>query len=83
MALTTLLDVGAELATPESRQDGDRIIIVGRDSAQDSINQVGQEMTRRNMNIQPTLTIRQGMPVRVVAARDITLRPYRPLFINR
>lgn len=51
--MTTLLGVGAELAAPENRQDGNRIIIAGRDSAQDSINQVGQEMTRRNMNIQP------------------------------
>ena len=55
-ALTTLLGVGAELAAPENRQNGNRIVIAGRDSAQDSINQVGQEMTRRNMNIQPTLT---------------------------
>jgi CDGSH-type Zn-finger protein len=54
--LTTLLGVGAELAAPENRQDGNRIVIAGRDSAQDSINQVGQEITRRNMNIQPTLT---------------------------
>ena len=62
--LTTLLGVGAELAAPESRQDGNRIVIAGRDSAQDSINQVGQEITRRNMNIQPTLTTRPGLPVR-------------------
>ena len=48
-----MLGVGAELAAPENRQDGDRIIIAGRDSAQDSINQVGREMTRRNLNIQP------------------------------
>ncbi|OJU90222.1 MAG: conjugal transfer protein TrbI, partial [Burkholderiales bacterium 66-5] len=41
-ALTTLLGVGAELAAPENRQDGNRIVIAGRDSAQDSINQVGQ-----------------------------------------
>ena len=41
-ALTTLLGVGAELAAPENRQDGDRVIIAGRDSAQDSINQVGR-----------------------------------------
>src|SRR2546427_12638470 len=47
--LTTLLGVGAELAAPENRQDGNRIVIAGRDSAQDSINQVGQEITRRNM----------------------------------
>lgn len=51
-ALTTLLGVGAELAAPENRQDGNRIIIAGRDGLQDSVNQVGQEMTRRNMNIQ-------------------------------
>ncbi|MCW2065917.1 UNVERIFIED_ORG: type IV secretion system protein VirB10 [Stenotrophomonas maltophilia] len=82
-ALTTLLGVGAELAAPENRQDGDRIIIAGRDSAQDSINQVGQEMTRRNMNIQPTLTERPGLPVRIIANRDLVLRPYQPLFFNR
>ena len=50
-ALTTLLGVGAELTAPENRQDGNRIVIAGRDSAQDSINQVGQEITRCNMNI--------------------------------
>ena len=32
-ALTTLLGVGAELAAPENRQDGNRIVIAGRDSA--------------------------------------------------
>ena len=78
--LTTLLGVGAELAAPENRQDGNRIVIAGRDSAQDSINQVGQEITRRNMNIQPTLTARPGLPVRVIVARDLVLRPYQPMF---
>ena len=82
-ALTTLLGVGAELAAPENRQDGNRIIIAGRDSAQDSINQVGQEMTRRNLNIQPTLTERPGLPVRIIVNRDLVLRPYQPLFFNR
>ena len=82
-ALTTLLGVGAELAAPENRQDGNRIIIAGRDSAQDSINQVGQEMTRRNMNVQPTLTARPGLSVRIVANRDLRLRPYQPMFYLR
>lgn len=68
-ALTTLLGIGAELAAPENRQD--------------SINQVGQEMTRRNLNIQPTLTERPGLPVRIIVNRDLTLRPYQPLFFNR
>lgn len=82
-ALTTLLGVSAELAAPNTSGSDGRIVIATRDSVQDSVNQVGQEMTRRNMNIQPTLTIRQGMPVRVIVNRDVTLRPYRPLFINR
>lgn len=82
-ALTTLLGVGAELAAPQSRQDGNRVIIAGRDSLQDSVNQVGQEMTRRNMNIQPTLTERPGLPVRIIANRDLVLRLYQPLFFNR
>ena len=82
-ALTTLLGVGAELAAPQNRQDGNRVIIAGQRSLQDSVNQVGQEMTRRNMNIQPTLTERPGLPVRIVANRDLVLRPYQPMFFNR
>jgi type IV secretion system protein VirB10 len=81
-ALTTLLGVGAELAAPENR-NGDRVIIAGRDSLQDSVNQAGQEMTRRNLNIQPTLTERPGLPVRIIVNRDLVLRPYQPLFFNR
>jgi type IV secretory pathway VirB10-like protein len=82
-ALTTLLGVGAELAAPENRQDGNRIIIAGRDGLQDSVNQVGQDMTRRNMNIQPTLTARPGLPVRIIVNKDVALRPYQPLFLQR
>lgn len=82
-ALTTLLGVGAELAAPENRQDGNRIIIAGRDGLQGSVNQVGQEMTRSNMNIQPTLTARPGLPVRVIVNRDLQLRSYQPLFYQR
>jgi len=81
--LTTLLGVSTELAAPENRQDGNRIFVAGRVSAQDSINQVGQEITRRNMNIQPTLTERPGLPVRIIVNRDLVLRPYQPLFFNR
>lgn len=82
-AMTTLLGVGAELAAPENSTDGNRIIIAGRESLQDSVNQVGQEVTRRNLNIQPTLTERPGLPVRIIVNRDLTLRPYQPLFFNR
>jgi type IV secretion system protein VirB10 len=35
------------------------------------------------MNIQPTLTERPGLPVRLIVNRDLVLRPYQPLFFNR
>jgi type IV secretion system protein VirB10 len=82
-AMTSLLGIGAELAAPSSRTDSDRIIIAGRDSLQDTVNQVGQEVTRRSLDIQPTLTERPGLPVRVIVNRDLVLRPYQPLFTQQ
>lgn len=84
-ALSTLLGVGAELAAPQSRtgQDGNRTVIAVREGAQDTVNQVGQEITKRNANIQPTLTIRPGFSVRVMVSKDLTLRPYQPLTFTR
>jgi len=82
-ALTTLLGVGAELAAPENRQHGDRVILAGRNSLQDSVNQAGQAMTRRHVDLKPTLTERPGLPVRIIVNRDLVLRPYQPLFFNQ
>jgi type IV secretion system protein VirB10 len=82
-AMTSLLGIGAELAAPANRTDGDRVIIAGRDSLQDTVNQIGQEVTRRNLDIQPTLTQRPGLPLRVIVNRDLVLRPYQPLFIQQ
>lgn len=48
-----------------------------RRGAGDSANQTGQQLVRRNLNIQPTLTIRPGFPVRVIVNRDLMLEPYR------
>ncbi|MET3393540.1 type IV secretory pathway VirB10-like protein [Variovorax sp. 1140] len=58
-------------------------MIAGRQGAQDTVNQVGQELTRRNTSIQPTLTIRPGFPIRVMMNKDLVLRPYQPLFFER
>jgi len=82
-AMTSLLGIGAELASPSNRGDGDRIIIAGRDSLQDTVNQVGQEMTRRNLDIKPTLTQRPGLPLRVIVNRDLTLRPFQTTYSER
>ena len=79
-ALSTLLGVGAELAAPESRTDGNHVVIAARQGAQDTVNQVGQEISKRNISVQPTLTIRPGFAMRVMVSRDLILRPYQPLF---
>jgi type IV secretion system protein TrbI len=73
-ALSTLLGVGTELGS--SGNDSD-IIQALRRGAGDSLNQTGQQVVRRNLNTQPTLTIRPGFPVRVIVNRDLVLEPYR------
>lgn len=82
-ALSTLLGVGGELAAPQARTDGNQVVVAARESAQDSVNQLGQELTKRNLNVQPTLTARPGFPVRVMVGKDLILRPYQPLFFVR
>lgn len=82
-ALSTLLGVGAELAAPSNNGGTGSVTIAVRQSAQDTVNQVGQEVTKRNVSIQPTLTIRPGFPVRVMVNKDLILRPYQPLFFQR
>jgi type IV secretory pathway VirB10-like protein len=72
--LSTLLSVGAELGAG----NGDSAVLQAlRRGAGDSINQTGQQIVRRNLSMQPTLTIRPGFPVRVIVNRDVVLEPYR------
>jgi type IV secretion system protein TrbI len=70
--LSTLLSIGAELAT----SDDNRLIQAIRSGAQDTINDAGQQIVRRQLNVAPTLTIRPGFPVRVIVTRDLVLEPY-------
>ena len=70
--LSTLLSVGAELAV----DNDDRLIQAIRNGGQDTINDAGQQIVRRQLNIAPTLTIRPGFPVRVIVTRDLVLEPY-------
>jgi len=55
--LATLLGVSSELAVSDQGTNGNVVVAI-RNSVQDTTNQVGQEMTRRNLSVQPTLTVR-------------------------
>ena len=75
--LSTLLGVGSELGTTSGTGSNSDIITALRRGSSDSLNQTGQKVVQRNLNIQPTLTIRPGFPVRVIVNRDLVLEPYK------
>jgi type IV secretion system protein TrbI len=75
--LSTVLGVGAELGSGADTGNNTAILQALRLGAANSLNQTGQQVVRRNLNIQPTLTIRPGFPVRVLVNRDLVLEPYR------
>lgn len=71
--LSTLLSVGAEAGTSNSENNLAQAI---RQGASQSFNQVGQQVVGRSLNVQPTIVIRPGFPVRVLVTRDLVLEPY-------
>ena len=75
--LSTILGVGAELGSGADGGSNTSILQALRLSSANSLNQTGQQVVHRNLNIQPTLTIRPGFPVRVIVNRDLILEPYR------
>jgi type IV secretory pathway VirB10-like protein len=72
--LSTLLSVGSEAGTSDSENNLAQAI---RQGACQSFSQVGEQVVGRSLNIQPTITIRPGFPVRVMVTRDLVLEPYR------
>ncbi|MEM7506501.1 MAG: TrbI/VirB10 family protein [Pseudomonadota bacterium] len=73
IGLSTLLGVGTELTFGDDEND---LVEAIRESTQDSANQVGQRIVQRDLDIQPTLTVRPGWPLRIIANKDLILQPY-------
>jgi type IV secretion system protein TrbI len=72
--LSTLLSAGSEAGTSSDEND---LVQALRRGASDSISQTGRQVVGRSLNVQPTITVRPGFPVRVVVTRDLILEPYR------
>lgn len=72
-AVSTILGVGTQLGS--TGEESALLQALRRGGAQ-SLNQTGQQVVGRSLNIQPTLTIRPGFPVRVIVSRDLVLAPY-------
>jgi type IV secretion system protein VirB10 len=72
--LSTVIGIGAELG---SNANDSAIASALRQGSSNSLSQTGQQITQRNLNIQPTLTVRPGFPVRVIINRDLVLAAYQ------
>ncbi len=72
-ALSTLLGVSSDLALRGRGEIAQAI----RLSTQDSVSRAGDQITSRNLEVQPTITIRPGARVRLIVHRDLILPPWK------
>lgn len=69
--ISTLLGIGTEVGS----SDDDELVRAIRRGTTDPIGRTGQDLVRRQMNVQPTLTIRPGFQLRIIVTRDLVLAP--------
>ena len=72
--LSTVLSVGSEAGTSDNENS---LVQAIRQGASQSFSQVGEQVVGRSLNVQPTITIRPGFPVRVLVTHDLVLEPYQ------
>lgn len=77
--LSTVFSVGAASAQDASaRSSGSFVINSAGAGVANEAQQVGQQITSRDLNRQPTIKVRAGWPLRVLVSKDMILAPYRP-----
>lgn len=72
IGLATLLGVGTELSLGSNESE---LVQAIRESTQENTNRAGQRIVERALDIQPTITVRPGWPIRVIVNKDIVLPP--------
>jgi type IV secretory pathway VirB10-like protein len=72
--LSTLLSIGSEAGANDNENALAQAL---RQGSSQGLSQVGEQVVGRSLNVQPTITIRPGFPVRVIVNRDLVLEPYR------
>ncbi|MGY4395305.1 type IV secretory pathway VirB10-like protein [Sphingomonas sp. UYAg733] len=70
--LSTLFGVGANAATTGGGDNSD-IAFAIRESAGRSVESAGDKIVSRQLDVQPTITVRPGARVRVLISRDLVL----------
>ena len=73
VGLATLLGVGSELTLGNNQND---LVSALEQSAVKNTDQAGQSLVQRQLDVQPTLTVRPGWPLRIIVHKDLVLEPY-------
>jgi type IV secretory pathway VirB10-like protein len=75
--LSTVFSVGAASAQDASaRSSGSLVLNSAGSGVSAEAEQIGQQVTARDLNRQPTITVRAGWPLRVLVSKDMILAPY-------
>jgi len=74
IALSTLLGVGTQVSLGSSESDLVRAV---RESVQQNAGRAGDQITLRNLDVQPTIRVRPGFRLLAVIHKDLVLRPWK------
>ncbi len=73
VAISTLLGIGANLSISGESD----LVRAVREAAQQNVSRAGDQITSRNLQVQPTIIIRPGTPIRLLVHRDLVLPPWK------
>ncbi len=72
--MSTPLGVGSQVTFGSNQSN---LVEAIRGAMAESTDQVRQRIVEKDLNIQPTITVRPGWPMRVIVHKDLVLRPYQ------
>ncbi len=78
VVLGSVLGAGAQMARGSNSNIDPTFGQLALEGSAQNINQAGQQITRKNLNIQPTLEISPGQRFNIFVTKDLILEPYNP-----
>ena len=76
VVLGSIIGAGAQVGAGANNQNPSFSALAVQGAAQ-NINEAGQQVTRKNLQIQPTIEVRPGSRLNIFATKDLILPPYR------
>lgn len=76
VGLSTVLSLGVQAAAGNPTGYQPSLAQSAARNASQEFNSIGQGVVQRQLNIQPTITVRPGFGVNVIVTKDLVLQPY-------